>query len=51
MLMVPVFILFWVPLNPGWMTSTVIISALVFSTALCLSSKIKVKEVLLGCAA
>ena len=50
-LIVPVSILVWTPWNRTWISVTVLLSVLIFSTLLSLSTKIKAKDVLLGSAA
>ncbi|KAF8851979.1 hypothetical protein BDZ45DRAFT_730490 [Acephala macrosclerotiorum] len=50
-LIIPVFILFWGSLDRGGMSATVLVSAIVFSVLLSLSTKIEIREVLLGAAA
>lgn len=50
-LTVPVSVFLLVPLDRAWMSVTVLLSVLIFSTLLSLSTKIKAKDVLLGSAA
>ncbi|PMD60011.1 uncharacterized protein K444DRAFT_589725 [Hyaloscypha bicolor E] len=50
-LILPVSILVWTPWNRAWISVTVLLSVLIFSTLLSLSTKIKAKDILLGSAA
>lgn len=50
-LLIPVFVLLWISLNRTWMTVTVLVSVMIFSTMLCLFTQIRIQEVLVGSAA
>ena len=50
-LIIPVFILLWIPENRAWISATVLISVLVFSTLMSLFTKARVQDVLVGTAA
>jgi hypothetical protein len=50
-LIIPVFILLWIPETRAWISATVLISVLVFSTLMSLFTKARVQDVLVGTAA
>jgi hypothetical protein len=50
-LIVPVFILLWIPLTRAGITTVVLISVLTFSSLMSLFTKAEVREVLVGTAA
>jgi hypothetical protein len=51
MLIIPVFLLLWIPKTQACISATVLISVLLFSTLISLFTKARVQEVLVGTAA
>lgn len=50
-LIIPVFLLLWIPMTRAWISATVLISVLAFSSLMSLFTKAEVQGVLVGTAA
>lgn len=50
-LIIPVFLLLWIPMTQGWIAATVLLSVLAFSMFMSLFTKAEVQSVLVGTAA